>query len=268
MFYLSKIAWAFFQPSTFIAVVFVAGLALALAGRSRFGTWLLAAATLLYLICGFSPLGVWLLEPLESWASPASDAELSGAAGIIVLGGGMARTVKGAAPQLNEAGERMVETVRLARRFPSMTIVFSGGRGELFEDESLQTEAASAEQFLSVFDISAPRLKLEDSSRNTFENAVFTARVVAPAPGQPWILVTSAFHMPRAALLFEKQGFTILQRPTDFRTTSGVRPARFFLRAGQGFDQVDLAAKEWVAIFVYWLRGDIAWPKKLFCGIC
>ena len=197
------------------------------------------------------------MAPLEKQASAAAAKEPASAAGIIVLGGAIeGRSELGdSAPHLNESGERMIETVRLAGRYPSLPIVFTGGSDAFFGRSGSESEAELARQFFERFNIKPPRLMLEDRSRNTRENAVEAAKLLQPKAGQKWILVTSASHMPRAKALFEAQGFEILAWPVDFKT-SGFRGSwRLFPKASDGLKRMDLAAKEWVGLGAAWMLG-------------
>ncbi len=256
MFYLSKIAWAIFQPSTLIAIILVAGLFLAARGK-RSGLPVLFCGVALYLIAGFSPLANWLLIPLEDRARIGISEPVDGAAGIIVLGGATgAQTFGNRRVILNEAADRMIEAVRLAQQHPDLPVIFSGGKGELIPS-SEEIEAESARRFFEGFKIIPPRLRLEDRSRNTLENAVFTAKLLQPQRDQRWVLVTSAFHMPRARALFEAQGFRIIPRPGDFRIVGPQDSWQIFGKPSDGLHRLDLVAKEWVGLLVSWLRGDI-----------
>ena len=157
----------------------------------------------------------------------------------------------------------MIEAVRLALQYPDLQVIFSGGSGEFFPNGSQEPEAELARRFFDGFKIAPPRLRLEDRSRNTLENAVFTAELVKPQHDQRWVLVTSAFHMPRARALFEAQGFHIIPRPGDFRTFGPQDRWQIFGKPSDGLRRLDVAAKEWVGLWISWLRGDIAWPHEL-----
>jgi len=260
MFYLSKIVWAFLQPSTLIAIVLVAGFLLA--GRGKLsGLPVLFCGIALYLIAGFSPLANWLLIPLENRAEIGMAETVDGAAGIIVLGGATsgARETGDRRVILNDAADRMIEAVRLAQQHPNLPIIFSGGNGDFFANSGQEPEAELARRFFESFKITPPRLLLEDRSRNTLENAVFTAGMVQPQRDQRWVLVTSAFHMPRARALFEAQGFRIIPRPGDFRASGPQDYWQIFVKPSDGLRRLDMAAKEWVGLWISWLRGDIVW---------
>jgi uncharacterized SAM-binding protein YcdF (DUF218 family) len=267
MFYIAKFAWTFLQPSSLIGLVLFAGALLVARGKERLGTRLLLAGAALYAICGLSPLANWLLIPLELRAASSAAHDIEDADGIIVLGGAItgASSMRNKEPRLNEAAERMTEAVRLADRYPSMPVIFTGGKGDLLGDEDEATEAELARRFFMEFKLAPPRLKLEDRSRNTRENAIFTAQLLQPKPGQKWILITSALHMPRAKAHFEAQGFQVLPWPVDFKTSGPGDRWRLFAQASKGLRLMDLAAKEWAGIWVSWLRGDIAWPR--YCSV-
>jgi len=251
-FYVSKLVWFAVQPSSLIAILLIGGLALAL-WRRRWGLRLVALGVLAYVIAGFSPLGHWLMMPLEDrFARPELNAPVDG---IIVLGGAVDTLVsKGrGVTALNEAAERLTAGAALARRFPDARLLFSGGSGEIFFEGT--TEAAGAKRLFARLGIAPERLVLEDRSRNTAENAAFTRDLVQPQPGERWLLVTSAFHMPRAVGCFRAVGFAVTPWPVDYRTSGGDDFWRFFPRASEGLRRVDLAAKEWAGLFAYSITG-------------
>src|SRR5690606_23198947 len=100
-------------------------------------------------------------------------------------------------------------------------IVVTGGSGSLLLDG--EADADTAPRLLSALGLARDRLVLENRSRDTYENAVFTRQLVNPQPGEKWLLVTSAFHMPRAMALFRKAGFDVLAWPADYRTAGNER---------------------------------------------
>ncbi len=262
MFYLSKIVWGIFQPSTFIALLLCAGIALTFRNR-RAGFALSSFAAALYVLAGFLPLANVLLAPLEYRTKPGTSEDIAGAAGIIVLGGAVTGESRFGDRRvlLNDAADRMIEAVQLAQQYPALPVIFSGGSGAVLGSRHLKPEAELARRFFESFGIAAPRLRLEDRSRNTLENAIYTANLVRPSPDQRWVLVTSAFHMPRAKALFEAQGFRIVPAPGDLRTAGPEDYWEIFPKPSDGLHRLDLAAKEWVGLIVSWLRGDLRWPE-------
>ncbi len=101
-------------------------------------------------------------------------------------------------------------------RYPDARIVVSGGNGSLtLEGEG---DAVTSARLFTALGIDRDRLILETESRDTYENAVLTRQMVGATPDETWILVTSAFHMPRSMALFRQAGFDVVAWPSDYRT--------------------------------------------------
>lgn len=215
----------------------------------------LAVATLVLLaLSAFSPLGNLLLYPLES-RFPAWDPSRGPPDGIIVLGGSVDTDLSAAhrTPVVAHAADRLFAPAELARRYPQARIVFTGGTASLVSSEA--READYSAPVLENLGIPKERLILERDSRNTWENAVFTKRLVAPKPGERWLLVTSAFHMPRSIGIFRKAGFDVEAYPVDWRM--GGRDELFaFTRFGSdGLGRTEVAVREWIGLLAYRLMG-------------
>lgn len=254
-FYLSKILWAIVAPSNFIALLLCGGVLALLFGRLRLAKWLLVPAAGLYFLFGVMPLGLALLRPLEDRFAAPDPASLN-PRGVIVLGGGVDETLSKArgTMELSEAGSRMTEAVALARRFPSARIVFTGGSAALRGSDVTESDVARR-LFLSL-GLEADRLIFEDKSRNTHENALFTKRLVQPGPGEQWLLLTSAYHMPRSVGIFRKAGFDITPFPVDYTSLGDNRD--FFRPSAEarlGLKHTDRAVREWIGLVAYYLSG-------------
>ena len=191
--------------------------------------------------------------PLESRFAPFPE---DGAvpSGIIVLGGGIESGLSEARGQVivNDAGERPIYLADLARRFPGARLVFSGGSG--FVGGGI-AEADIVSRQADTLGLPRARLILENRSRNTRENALFSAELTHPKPGERWLLVTSAWHMPRAIGCFRQAGFSVTAFPVDYRTRGWGDLFRFNGFASDGLLQLDLAVKEWIGLVVYRLAG-------------
>ncbi|HEV2156614.1 YdcF family protein [Bradyrhizobium sp.] len=215
----------------------------------------LAVATLILLaLSAFSPLGNLLLYPLES-RFPAWDPSRGAPDGIIVLGGSVDTDLSAAhrTPVVAYAADRMLAPADLARRYPKARIVFTGGTSNLIATEA--READYSAPILENLGIPKERIILERDSRNTWENAIFTKQMVAPKPGERWLLVTSAFHMPRSMGIFRKAGFDVEAYPVDWRM--GGRDELFaFTRNGrEGLEKTDVAMREWIGLAAYRVMG-------------
>ncbi len=218
----SKIIGAFLQADTLIVVALsVIVLALVL-NCGRIALW--ASSTMLTLLVALAifPFGDLLLQPIER-RYPAQP-PLDKVDGIIVLGGGedVSASVFWGQVQLKEGGERYTEALALARRFPQARLLFTGGGGALRTLAGAGiSEADLAGRFFRDQGVAPARLLLEGKSRNTAENARLSLMHAMPVPGETWVLVTSAFHMPRAMRSFEAAGWTgLVPWPVDYRTSA------------------------------------------------
>ena len=253
-FTLAKIFGFFILPSNAIATICVIGALLLLVRWQRAGSLTLTFGVLLLLVSGYSPAGNVLLLTLSErfpvWQSEGRDPD-----GIIVLGGAIdsERTAARQSLELDSAAERVFAMLELARRYPRARIVFTGGSGNLIQ--SSVSEAPIAGQLLERFGVSPDRIVLEGASRTTDENAAFTRRLVSPEPGERWLLVTSAYHMPRSIGAFRAAGFDVEAYPVDFRTTGWADAAVPFDMLGAGLSRTDMATHEWVGLVTYWLTG-------------
>lgn len=257
LFSASKALWFLAQPSSLILLLLLAGFFLHARRRVKAGRRCFAAAAAAYAISGLSPLGNALILPLEMRFERPDLAASSHIQGIIVLGGAIDTRVSAAHRDigLNEAAERMTEAVALARRLPQARVVFSGGDGGLLYVS--EPEAAAARRLFEALGVEPSRLLFEAGSRNTYENAAFTRELLLrQSPGR-WLLVTSAFHMPRAMALFRAAGVEVLPWPVDYRTRGQADLTRFFSSPAEGLRRVDIACREWAALVVYWLTGKI-----------
>jgi uncharacterized SAM-binding protein YcdF (DUF218 family) len=257
-FYLAKAVWFLLQPSTLIALLIGYGAILIWTGWARWGRRFVSIGAILLLVAGLSPLGAALILPLED-RFPRADLEAQPPAGFIVLGGAEDRLVGTArqAVALNEAGERMIEAALLAKRFPEAKIAFAGGdAGVLYRTGN---EAEGAESLLTVLGVTRDRLILEANSRDTYENAVLLkdelAKQGALGPDKRWLLITSAYHMPRAIGVFRKAGLDVEAWPVDYRTRGRADLTRPFDKVSEGLRRIDVASREWAGLLAYWLMG-------------
>jgi uncharacterized SAM-binding protein YcdF (DUF218 family) len=256
MFLLSKILALITQPLVWVFVVLVLSL-LCAKRRPRTSRTLVALALLGMLLTAWKPLPEALLRALESrYAEMAPNTKLDGYAGMVVLGGATesGRTqMAHVQPMLNEAAERMTGTVAVLRANPQLRVVFTGGEGMLMGVG--QTEAERAKMFFDSLGVSAQQVQYESASRNTYENAVLTAQLPGVDPTQRWLLVTSAWHMPRSMATFKKAGWNVTAYPVDFRTGDSSDWLDFSM-AGGALDW-QLALHELVGLLAYQLTGRL-----------
>jgi uncharacterized SAM-binding protein YcdF (DUF218 family) len=257
-FYLAKTLWFIAQPSTLIALLIGYGAILIWTGWARWGRRFATTGAILLLVTGLSPLGNALILPLEDRFPRANVDAPPPPTGFIVLGGAEDRIVGEArgVPALNEAAEREIEAVMLSRRFPDAKIAFTGGDAAIFQSAS---EASGFASLLTSMGVAADRLILEANARDTYENATFLKAELEKqgllGPGSRWLLITSAYHMPRSMGVFAKVGLAVEPWPVDYRTRGPADLTRPFDKVSEGLRRVDIAAREWVGLVTYWLAG-------------
>jgi uncharacterized SAM-binding protein YcdF (DUF218 family) len=262
MFYtLSKVLWFALQPSSLITLALVVGTLKAVRGSPGRGRKWLVGGIAALVLAGLSPLTDLLLAPLETQyaRTPLGKGDITG---IIVLGG--VEDGRSTSPRelmaLGEAGERVTEAVALARQFPTARVLFSGGSEEVLRTK--QPEAVTASRLFNALGLEPARLLIEDRSRNTAENAQFSQVIAAPKSGERWLLVTSAWHMPRAMGCFNAVGFAVEPWPVDYRTPEHFEFLRFHANIGEGLRRLDFAAKEYLGLLIYRITGRAGPARK------
>lgn len=254
MFLASKLLAFLTQPLAWVALLVLASMLLIKASPSwafRLGATAFAALLLL----GWEPLPNAALRYLEAqYPAPAGDHRWQAQVGVIVLGGALEPAYVWTVPgqsALNDAAERMTEVAPLLRSQPHLQVLFTGGEGELFG--SGPSEAERARRFFQAQGVSPDKLLLESDSHTTFENAVLSKQTAGVDATKPWLLLTSAFHMPRAMAAFQKAGWNVTAYPVDFR--AGVATPLSQYSMDQGVKRWRLALHEILGLLAYRLAG-------------
>lgn len=255
MFFISKLFNLLTWPDNILYLVLVF---LCFLGFSRWRRRLpaaLAVLVVLLTLIGAAPWYRWALEPMEDrFAVPSPLPEHVD--GVIVLGGSVEQVVTAGRGQLalNDGVERLLAMVELSRRYPQARLVFTGGSGNpAFPDLK---EAPVSRDAMAAMGMDVSRLILEDASRNTWENAVFSRDLVKPAAGEVWILVTSALHMPRSVGVFRAAGWpAMVAYPVDYRSSGQPGQEEFGFNLRDAFHILGLCMHEWVGLAYYRLRG-------------
>ena len=254
MFYVvSKVFWLLAQP---LSVAFLCGLGavvLILLHR-RWPAVVLGGLGLVILsLASFTNIGAVAIAPLEGrFQRPA---QLPGHVDAIVLLGGATDARISTARRVtetNDAGDRLIETIRLAQLYPRARIVLTGGVAAILA--GAESEAVTMQRLLLAFGVARERLVLEGEARNTDENAGNTAELLGPEPGTV-LLVTSAFHMPRSIGLFRKAGITAIAWPTDYRSSGIERFGIDIAEPVANLQTATAAMKEWIGLVVYRWTG-------------
>ncbi len=254
-FYLSKFIWFFLQPSNAVLFLLMGGITLLWSRWARKGHWMVLAGGVILAVGGLSPLGHALILPLENRFDRSQLEAGPPPVGILILGGAqdMSITRSRGAVAINEAGDRLVEAALLAKRFPDAKVVFTGGSSQIFGDKT--SEAEGAVKLLTGLGISRDRLILETRAKNTYQNALFSKELLKPESRERWLLVTSAYHMPRAMGCFRDVGFKVEPWSVDYRTRGLEDLYRFFPKVSEGWRRIDSAVREWAGLVIYRITG-------------
>ena len=253
-FALSKVIGLIITPSNFLFSIALLGLLLWRTRFSNAGKGLTVASILVLLLLGVSPLGSALLLPLEN-RFPAWDPSRGSPTGMIVLGGVISPELSAERGEvsLGDAAERLVAAAALNRRYPEARVVLVGGNVHVLSDAPSESEFAA--RLLVSIGVPSDRIEIEKHSRNTAENASNALKIVNPKPGERWLLVTSASHMPRAMGLFRKAGFPVEAYPVDWQTGGWSDLENFSFSLLGELPRVDRATHEWLGLIYDRLSG-------------
>ena len=261
-FVLSKILWVLVSPASLLILLLAGGLALGWASRPalvKTGRRLCVFVALCFMLIMLLPVGDWALTPLENRFAFDPPDQVDG---IIILGGDEKTeiTSERGVPVALDSMRRYVTFADMARRYPDAKLVFSGGSPRLHpKGRVLDSDVARA--ILTDIGVPTDRMIFEKNSRNTHENAVFSADIVRPEAAQNWLLVTSAWHMTRAMGCFRKAGWNVYPAPTGYFTTGKYRLSPSF-RFEEQLRALNFAAHEYIGLASYWLMGrtNALWP--------
>ncbi len=214
---------------------------------------LLCGVTAILVVVGVLPVGEWLLTPLED-RFPAVTEPPDRVDGVIVLGGAVELPIAEDRHQiaLNDHAERLAALIELGRHYPDARLVFTGGQDWLAGTKL--SEAEVVREFCRRQQFDPARMVFESRARDTYQNALFSKQLVHPRPGERWLLVTSAAHMPRAIGAFRAVEWPVTAYPVDY-TTTGRYPLWGGFDVSWHLKEFDDAIKAWVGLLAYRLSG-------------
>jgi len=252
-FWASKLFWMILSPDSLLMLLVLGAWLSLIAGWQKLSRRLLTSASLVFLAIAFLPLGEWLIAPLEHRFSQ-TDSIPTHVDGIVVLGGSVSPELSSAwgQPQLNGTSERLTGFLDLAIRYPNAKLLFTGGNGSLIQTGPREADVVN-EVFYQLGFVNH-NIQFERESRNTYENAVYSKELMRPVEGENWILVTSAFHLPRAVGVFCRQQWPVIAYPVDYYSRKGnLLRIEFSFASNLGI--LRLAIHEWAGLLAYRLTG-------------
>jgi uncharacterized SAM-binding protein YcdF (DUF218 family) len=252
-FWTSKLAWMMIAPDNLILCLLLIAWILLWRGAYRPATLLLGTATTVLMLVALFPVGEWLLYPLETRF--ASNPKLPDRIdGIIVLSGteDAVRSSLWQQVELHDSAEREMAFLELARRYPNARLVFTGGSGSMVHQDDKAADVAN--KLFDNLGLDLSRVTFERNSRNTYENAVISRELVRPDPAQTWVLITTAWHMPRSVGVFRKAGWPVIPYPVDHGTRPG-ELLRIDMNLSGHLQSLVKGVREWVGLLAYYISG-------------
>lgn len=256
---ISRGIWIIIQPSNFLFFILLISFIFQQFAQKKSYQKSLAVKVsafcfVILFFAGYTNLSSWLLYPLESRFQKYTNQATNGPySGIIVLGGSEKISISTAVVQasLNSYGERLISTAYLSRKFPELPIIHTGGTR--YEPDEWSENDVAKKFFLDV-GVNIDRIRFEDKSYNTNTNATESIKLIKEGESQKWLLVTSAFHMPRSVGAFRKVNFNIQPYPVDYKTT--LKYDGFFeINFSQNLKNFDIAIHEYVGLIAYYITG-------------
>lgn len=253
MFLAGKIAWILLQPLSLALCLKIAAVLVLSVGRRKLALLLSSLAVVIMAVTLFTSTGAWALQQLEArYPRPALPAKVGC---MIVLGGAfdLEVTAGRGGMEMNQAADRFIEAARLARLYPEARILVSGGDGSFSGD--YKGDADLAGDFFSAMGVDPGRIIRETASRNTAENVSETRALLERNGLSDCLLITSAYHMPRAKALFDGAGVSTIPWPTDYRASGKVRLGLDFTQPTLNSQLASTAMREWMGLATAYLAG-------------
>lgn len=247
---MSDVLWWVLQPSGLLLTAVVLSWLLLLVRARAAAQSLLTLALLTWAAAVLLPIDAWAARPLED-RHAAPEALPDDIDGIVVLGGAVDWRVTVARGQLNlgASAERVLAGAALARRYPDAVLAFTGVGPEVFANDFTADPGPRSLVFGAAFEDRRPVFLSAASS--TYEDALLALERLSPRPGERWLLVTSAWHMPRAWATFRTLGWTTLPYPVDYLSGGDVTLRLGLEPAAARLASLDRVAREWGAIWIY-----------------
>lgn len=247
----SKLLALLVYPLSLSLLLFVFSILLALLRWRRTGLGCLVLGVGWLYLCSTTVFADLVTDRLERQFVPRAMSVIPEADAIVLLGGATrGDTHLGSLADLNRHADRLVHAVALFKAGKAPVVLVTGG-----SPAGGRPEARQIKDLLVVMGVPDRRILLENVSRNTAENAAFSAQILQSREMQQILLVTSAYHMPRAKALFDAQGLDVIPAPTDYQQVVADRVVARWLPSVDALHQSTDVLHEMVGYWVYRIRG-------------
>jgi uncharacterized SAM-binding protein YcdF (DUF218 family) len=263
---ISKILWSLASPEKVVLVLLFVGSVLMWTQSQKLGRGLVSLSALMFLVFTLLPVNIFLLKPLEErFSAPTKLPE--NIDGIIVLAGSEKPVITWSRgqPSFDDGAERLTTFVALARRYPQARLIYAGGTGSMLYQDYKPNE--TARMLFEQLGLDIDRVQFDAKARNTYENAVNSYDLLGENNKGDWVLITSAFHMPRSVGIFRKTGWKVIPYPVDFQT-SGKWKYDWKFASLTNFLEFSTGLHEWLGLIAYRVTGktEVLFPKPALVG--
>mgnify|MGYP001054399071 CR=1 FL=1 len=249
-FYLSKIIWLVLNPFNLFIFINITAIFFYILTYKKFSIFIFITNFLFLFIISSFPIGSFLIYKLEKqyYNLPQTHKKIDG---ILILGGATNPMLFKEHNQvsLNGSSERLFEAISIIKTNNIAKVIFSGGSG--IPDRPDLEHAQVAKLLFEKMGLETNKIVFEKKSRNTYENILFSKKIIKPQQTEKWLLITSASHMKRATLIASKLDWEIIPHPVDFQSFKNLRykPNLNFLSNLNSFQK---ASHEWLGLIYYY----------------
>lgn len=249
----SKLLWFIVKPDNLLIGALIFSVILAFTQQQKLARKCFISVASITILIAIIPIGNWLLYPLETRfnTQPKLPEKVDG---VILLGGSFITATSHAwgKVQTNHHADRIHQFLKLKQQYPQAKAVFTGGDSSLSKQHP--SEAYYAKKLMQQLGIKNQTIQYESKARNTYENIINLKHMLQPAPNEHWIVVTSAFHLPRTVGIFCQAEWKIIPYPADFHSNpnSLLSPT---LQLGNNLETLNMAIREWLGLSAYYLTG-------------
>jgi uncharacterized SAM-binding protein YcdF (DUF218 family) len=250
-YYFFKILLALSRPLNLVIILLLCSLISLHRQRIQLGRRLLVLALAVLLISSSPFISNISMNSLERQFKPNTVSGSPTVDVIVVLGG----TVSTSLPPKSEPdeiyGARLTSAYRLFREKKAPLILVTSGSAYRTQEGLLRHESSDMKDYLQGLSVPAEAIIEESKSRNTKENFLYSQQILKKRQIKKIILVTSAYHMPRAMKWFSKAGIEITPFPTEFKSNEGLMSYQDIIPSQSAFNDFSTALKEYLGLLAF-----------------